>query len=67
MPSKDSRIYQDSNSQNESSLGSVGVHSFTFSYIPGSMKCDSQASFLAHTFVSPYFGRKPKAMVAIVT
>jgi hypothetical protein len=28
------------------------------------MKCDSQASLLAHTFVSPCFGRKPKAKIA---
>jgi hypothetical protein len=28
------------------------------------MKCDSRASFLAHTFVSPCFVRKPKAKVA---
>ncbi len=25
------------------------------------MKCDSRASFLAHTFTSLYFGREPKA------
>jgi hypothetical protein len=42
---------------------SVGVHSFTFSYTPESMKCDSWASFLTHTFSSPCFGRKPKAKV----
>jgi hypothetical protein len=28
------------------------------------MKCDSQASFLARTFVSPCFGRELKAKVA---
>jgi hypothetical protein len=32
-----------------SSLGSVEVHSLTLSYTIGSMKCDSQASLLAHT------------------
>jgi hypothetical protein len=42
----------------------MGVHSFTLSYTPGSMKCDSQASHLAHTFASPCFGREPKAKVA---
>jgi hypothetical protein len=30
----------------------------------GSMKCDSQASFLAHTFSSLCLGLKPKARVA---
>jgi hypothetical protein len=30
------------------------------------MKCDSWASFLAHTFASPCFGRKPKARVVII-
>jgi hypothetical protein len=28
------------------------------------MKCNSHASFLAHTFASPYLGREPKAKVA---
>jgi hypothetical protein len=28
------------------------------------MKCDSQASLLAHTFTSPCFGHEPKARVA---
>ncbi len=63
LPSKNSRIHQDSNSQSGNSLKSVGVHSFTFSYTPGSMKCDSWASPLARTFVSPCFGREPKARV----
>jgi hypothetical protein len=35
----------------------------TFSYTPKSMKCDSRASFLACTFASPCFGRKPKVKV----
>jgi hypothetical protein len=30
------------------------------------VKCDSRASFLAHTFASPYLGRKPKARVTTV-
>ncbi len=47
--SKDSRIHQDSNTQDGSSLGSV--------------KCYSWASFLAHTFASPCLGREPKARV----
>jgi hypothetical protein len=55
---------QDSNSQNGSSLGSVSVHSLTLSYIPKNMRCDSWASFLAHTLVSPCLGREPKARVA---
>jgi hypothetical protein len=28
------------------------------------MKCDSRASFLAHTFASPCFGHEPKVKVA---
>jgi hypothetical protein len=53
----------DSNSQSGSSLGSVRVQSFTLSYTPMSMKCDSRASLLAHTFASPCLGCKPKAKV----
>jgi hypothetical protein len=30
------------------------------------MKCDSHASLLAHTFISPCFGHKPKARVATI-
>ncbi len=30
---------------------------------PGSMKCDFRASLLVRTFISPCFGRKPKARV----
>jgi hypothetical protein len=55
---------QDSNSQGGSSLGSVKVHSLTFSYTPKSMRRDSQASFLAHNLASPCFGHEPKAKVA---
>ncbi len=54
----------DSKSQSGSSSGSVRVHSLTFSYIPESMRCDSQASFLARTLASLYFGHEPKARVA---
>jgi hypothetical protein len=43
---------------------SVEVHSFTPSHILKSMKCDSYASLLAHTFASPYLDCKPKAKVA---
>jgi len=42
----------------------VRVHALTFSYTPGSMKCDSQASLLACTLASPYLGHEPKARVA---
>jgi hypothetical protein len=35
--------------QSGNSLGSVKVHSLTFSYTLGSVRCDSQASLLAHT------------------
>ncbi len=45
----------------------VGVHSFTFSYILESMKCDSRASLLACTFVNLCFSHKPKARVATIT
>jgi len=53
------------NSQSGSSLGNVGVHSLTLFYILESIKYDSQASLLAHTFVRPCLGRKPKARVMI--
>jgi hypothetical protein len=53
-----------SNSQSGSSLGSVKVHSFTLSYIPKNMRCDSQASFLARTLANLCLGRDPKARVA---
>jgi len=62
-PFENSKIHRDSNSQSGSSLGSVGVHSLTFSYIPESMKCDSWASLLARTFASPCLGREPNAKV----
>jgi len=51
-------------SQSGSSLGSVRVLSLTLSCTPKSMKCDSQASLLARTLVSPCLGYKPKARVA---
>jgi hypothetical protein len=54
----------DSNSQNGSSLGSVRVHSPTFFCIPGSTRCDSWVSLLAHNLANPCFGREPKAKVA---
>jgi hypothetical protein len=54
-------------SQNGSSLGSVGVHSLTFSYTLRGMKCDSRASLLACTFASPCFGNEPKVRVATLS
>ncbi len=57
-------VHWDSNSQNGSSLGSVEFHSLTLSHTSGSMECDSHASFLAFTFVSPCLGREPKVKVA---
>jgi hypothetical protein len=51
-------VHRESNSQNGSSFGRVRVHSLTLSYILGSMKCDSRASFLAHTFASLCFSRE---------
>ncbi len=53
----------DSNSQSGNPFGNVWVHSLTLSYTLGSMKCDSQASLLARTFVSPYLGCEPKVRV----
>ncbi len=44
-------------------LGNVRVHSFTFSYTPKNMRCDSRASLLARTPISPCLGHKPKAKV----
>ncbi len=55
------------NSQGESPLVSVWVHSLTLSYTLESMKCDSQPSFLVCTFASPCLGCKPKAKVVINT
>ncbi len=40
------------------------VHSLTFFGIPGSMKCDSHASFLARYLASPCLGREPEVRVA---
>jgi len=56
-------VHWDFNSQSGNSLGSVRVHSFTLSYIPGDVRCDSRASLLAHNFANPCFGREPKARV----
>jgi len=44
---------QDSNSQSGGSFGNVGVQSFTLSYTPRSMKCDSQASLFARKLCKP--------------
>ncbi len=63
LPPENLRVHWDSNSQNESPLGSVQVHSLTLSYTPESMKCDSQASLLVRTFASPCLGCKPKVRV----
>jgi hypothetical protein len=60
---ENSEVHWDSNSQSGSSLGNVEFHSLTLSYAPKSMKCDSQASLLAHTFASPCLGREPKVKV----
>jgi hypothetical protein len=53
----------DSNSHNESSFGSVKVHSLTFFCIHGSMRYDSRVSLLAHNLASLYFGHEPKTKV----
>jgi len=45
----------------------LGVHSLTLSYILGSMKCDFQAFFLAHTFANLCLDCEPKARVATTT
>jgi hypothetical protein len=42
----------------------LGVHRECGGSIPGSMKCDSWASLLARTFVSPCFRPELKAKVA---
>jgi hypothetical protein len=57
----------DFKSQNESSLGNVKVHSLTLFCTLGSVKCDSWASFLAHTLTSLCLGCKPRARVATLT
>jgi len=51
------RVHWDSNSQGESSLGSVRVHSLTLSFTP-------ELPLLAHNLASPYLGHEPKAKVA---
>jgi hypothetical protein len=56
----------ESNSQSEGSFGNVRVHSFTLSYTPGSMRCDSQISLLAHTLVSPCLRHEPKVRVVTI-
>jgi hypothetical protein len=66
LPSKDLKVHWDSNSQSGSSLGNVGVHLLTLSYIPRSMNCDSRASLLARTFANPCLSCEPKAMVATI-
>jgi hypothetical protein len=58
--SKNSRVYWDFNSQSGNPLGNVWVHFLAFSHTPGSINCDSWASFSACTFASPYFGHEPK-------
>jgi hypothetical protein len=45
----------------------VRVHSLTLSCILESMKCDSQASLLAHAVASPCLGREPKVRVVTDT
>jgi hypothetical protein len=44
-----------------SCIGEYGPRILTLFCTLGSMRCDSQASFLAHTLASPGLGRKPKA------
>jgi hypothetical protein len=45
LPFEDLGVHWDSHSQSGSSFRSMEVHSFTFSYTPKSMKCDSWVSF----------------------
>ncbi len=54
----------DSNSQSESPLGSVWVHSLPLSYIAKNIKSDFKASLLAYIFASLCLCHKPKASVA---
>jgi hypothetical protein len=63
LPSENLEVQQNFNSQSESSFGNVWVHSLTLSYSPRRMKCDSWASFLAHTFTSPCLGCELKVRV----
>jgi hypothetical protein len=64
--SKHSRIHRDSNSQCGSSFGSVKVYSLTLACTPGSMRLDSQASFLARDLASLCLGREPKPKVVTI-
>ncbi len=63
MPSEDLRVHQNSNSQNDNSLGSVRVHSLTLFCTPVSMRCDSHDSLLARNLASPCLDYKPKVRV----
>jgi hypothetical protein len=58
-------VHRESNSQNGSSFGRVRVHSLTLSYTLRNMRCDSRASFLAHTFASLCFSCELKVRVVI--
>jgi hypothetical protein len=52
---KNLEVHQDSNSQSESPLRSVWVHSLTLSYIPESMKCESPlGSVWVHSLTLSY-------------
>jgi hypothetical protein len=44
----------------------VKVPSLTLSYIPWSMKYDSQVSLLAHNLANPYLGHESKARVETI-
>jgi hypothetical protein len=51
----------------------VGAHLGVWGSFPHTLihswehECDSQASFLAHTFASPYLDRKPKVNIVTQT
>jgi hypothetical protein len=64
LPFENLGVHLKSNFQNGNSFGNVKIHSFTLSYTPRSMKCDSWVSLLACTFASPYFGHEPNVRVA---
>ncbi len=64
--SEHSGVHRDSNSQCGSSLESVRVYSLTLSCTLGSMRHDSQASFLARNLATLCLGHKPDARVAII-
>lgn len=61
LPLEKLGVHRNTNSQNENSI----IHTFLHSYIPSSMKYNSQIPLLACTFARPCFAPELKVNVAI--